>query len=174
MVVMDHPIMIKECIWFGRDKINTEIKNHEPPAIIPEHYAAINIYDPGSNPTHYPHWVRPILFLSFHDICPRVTGDRVLDQKTARALTAGSYVLVDDVIAQKIIKFIDSLHKQDREWILLVNGESGVSRSAAVARFVHGIAQIPIKGLSYPTTENHNGLLTSLLNKNYSLLFAEA
>lgn len=162
--------MISECIYLGRDKIDSVIRGYEPPSVVPEFYAAINIHDPGTNPTHYPHWVRPTLILSFHDFSPRITGDKVLDKKTRELIKLDGVELFDDNHAQKILHFAHQLNEDKKNWKLLVNCEAGISRSACVARFLKSAIRCEIRGLSFPHTDTFNRLMMQLLTKNYSLL----
>jgi len=93
-----------------------------------EHVALISIRDPKRDaPTLHKLW-KYVLRLAFHDV-DGVRGAWVFD-----GAEENEYINFTEDDARKILEFIDMLPK-DIEHIV-VHCEGGVSRSAAVARFI--------------------------------------
>lgn len=81
--------------------------------------------DPDTKPVDFQHGVwSAVLYLQFHDVDPKGCSEEWKAQ----------YVLFGDAQAKTIITFLDERAKQDlRVW---AHCEGGISRSAAVAKFI--------------------------------------
>lgn len=156
--------MITKAIFCGRMDVS-KICQTENPAnhLAVERYAAISIHDPGGKPAAYPSWIRPILPLGFTDFSPNVLWTPTV------ARNHPYIILFTKEQAQKIIIFVHSLLRAKDKYTVIVNCEAGVSRSAAVAKFIHFAAEItepttgPMKKVEHP-----NELVSKLLLEEWS------
>jgi len=161
--------MINEIVWGGRIHIEKFILNIDaPPAIINRKFAAISIRDPMNRPISFPPWMNLVLCLDFPDVIPP-TDDLSKEAKEFLRQFHLNYRVMTVEQADKIVRFLDAIEKDNQSISLLVNCEAGISRSAAIVRFVKGVIARPIQtqSLSIGNFEFANRHVAKLLEENW-------
>ena len=136
----------------------TFLSRREAEAATPsEHIAVISITEPFAARPRLDgwHWHR-VLRLEFHDIDP----GKITDQR-ARTLATLRHELFTHVQAREIIAFVRRIQSNGVAGIM-VHGEAGTSRSAAVARWIADRHGLP---LSEQATAAHNRYVYRMLEE---------
>ena len=122
--------MINNCAFMGRVAALSWTPSPNWPSI------AISIVEPNYPQVALPNHYVDVLRLHFHDV--RDEPDKepsILPGPTAQ-------------IGQLISEFLAGYHSENQQFNLVVHCQEGVSRSAAVAKFVRDIMDVPIKSPS--------------------------
>ena len=95
---------------------------------------------------------KKVLKCKFDDIDEAILDDPKKNRK---------YYGINEIQAQEIIALTEELVKDEKFWLVIVHCHAGISRSAAVAKFISGKA-----GLYFLTSYNlYNKFVYSLLEK---------
>lgn len=143
--------MIKDVIYMAR----SHVRDLPLPNILEvQGHAAISIHNPGKIPPVYSYLVAPQIHLAFNDITIGCGSDK--------------YTLFDKLIAERIVFFLNAIEIEAKPYTIYINCETGVSISAAIARFIKAARpMVETKGLAINHTEFHNRLVLELLTKEW-------
>lgn len=118
---------------------------------------AISITEPGVPDANLPSRYKSVLRLAFYDV-------RNEDGKEASFLVGPS-----PEIAKKIVDFIDEFHLDDKTFNVVVHCHAGVSRSAAIAKFIEDEYEVKATSPAGTDLTCHNKDLYKFLCEAISL-----
>ncbi|PPC84394.1 MAG: hypothetical protein CTY35_01955 [Methylotenera sp.] len=142
-----------------------------------EHYVAtgnnvaISIRDPNRSAPRLHHSIQGRIYLEFDDdteysvgLSPDQVPDLMLGHENGRRIMVNGNELCDYNDANKMLRFIQRAIDSEDALEMIIHCEMGISRSAAVAQYIHERYGVPISN-GITNTDRLNKRVFRLLNK---------